>query len=154
VSDHNLFWNSGTQVPIKFVATQYATLAAYQAASGQDAHSQQADPKFVNGPAADFRLLAGSPAIDAGTSNVANWPATDALGVARQDDPLTPNSGEGSCAFGDMGALEFVPPPVDHAPVVTCPTMVKANKGQLVTFTVTASDADGDAIQSLTMVPV
>jgi len=154
VSDHNLFWNSGPQNPIKFVATQYATLAAYQAASGQDAHSKQADPRFVNGPAADFRLLAGSPAIDAAASNVADWPATDAAGAARQDDPLTPDSGEGSCTFGDLGALEFVPPPVDHAPTVACPSLVKTSKGKLVTFNVTASDADGDAIQSLVMVPV
>src|SRR5262249_4313670 len=157
VSDHNLFWNSGSQNPIKFVAAQYATLAGYQAASGQDAHSKQADPRFVNGPAADFRLLAGSPAIDAAASNVADWPATDASGAARMDDPLAVDSGEGSGTYGDLGALEFVPataPPADRAPVVAAPTMVKASKGQLVTFTITASDPDGDAITSLTMVPV
>jgi hypothetical protein len=72
-------------------------------------------------------------------------------GAARMDDPLTPNTGEGPVAFGDMGAFEFVPAvvvPVDHAPVVTAPTLVKANKGQTVTFAITAADPDGDAIQS------
>jgi parallel beta-helix repeat protein len=44
VSDYNLFWNSTAQAPIKFGATSYATLAAYQGASNQDAHSKQADP--------------------------------------------------------------------------------------------------------------
>jgi parallel beta-helix repeat protein len=157
VSDYNLFWNSGAQGPVKFIATTYATVADYQAASGLDGHSKSADPKFANAAAADFRLLAGSPAIDAGSSNAANWPATDANGGVRLDDPLTANTGEGPCAFGDMGALEFVPAvvvPVDRAPVVTAPSMVKGTKGVTVTFTVTAMDSDADAITSLTMVPV
>ena len=156
VSDYNLFWNSTAQVPIRFADIEYATLAGYQGASSQDGHSKQANPKFVNAAAGDFRLLAGSPAIDAGSSAALNWPATDAMGAARIDDPSTANQGDGPVAFGDMGALEFVPGPVgpDHAPVVTAPATVVVIKGQVATFAVTAVDSDGDAIQSLTMVVV
>ena len=174
VSDFNLLWNStaGTapsgvpQMPVKFIATTYSTVAAYSAASGQDAHSKQADPKFANAAAADFHLLAGSPAIDAATSAVANWPAADVTGAPRVDDPATLNTGAGPTPFGDLGVFEFAPlalppgppPPspggVDRAPVVIAPNIVKFNVGQKVTFTIAAIDSDGDAITSLTMVPL
>ena len=152
-SDHNLFWNSTAQAPVKFGSTSYTTLADYQLASGQDAHSKQADPKFANAAAADFRLLAGSPAIDAATSAVANWPATDVGGGVRLDDLKTANTGAGPVAYGDMGVFEFVPP-ADRPPVVTATAKVITVSGQKITFTVAVADADGDAIQSLTMVPV
>ena len=158
VSDYNLFWNSTAQAVIKIDATTYATLAAYKSSAGSpEPHSKGADPKFVNAATADFRLLAGSPAIDAGSSSALNWPVTDAMGGSRVDDLSIANQGDGPVAFGDMGALEFVPSPVptiDHAPIVTAPASVKVVKGQSVTFTITAADPDGDAITSLTMVPV
>ena len=162
VSDYNLLWNSttgtapsgGPQMPVKYIKTYYSTVAAYSTATGQDAHSKQADPKFTNAAAADFRLMAGSPAIDAAMSSAASWPATDATNGARLDDPRTANTGVGPVTFADLGPLEFIPPLVDHAPVVTAPGTVKAGLGQKVTFTVTAVDSDGDAITSLTMVAV
>jgi parallel beta-helix repeat protein len=152
VSDHNIFWNSTAQPPIKFVTTLYSTLAGYQAASGLDAHSAQADPRFTNAIGADFTLLAGSPAIDAATSLPAQWPATDALGAPRLDDPRTANSGEGPVAYGDLGVFEFVP--ADAPPVVISPSTISVAKGGTVSFTVTASDPDGDPITSLVMVPI
>jgi parallel beta-helix repeat protein len=162
VSDYNLFWNStaGTapsgvpQMPVKFVATAYSTLAAYKTATGQDPHSKSADPKFTNAATADFRLLGGSPAIDAAMSSAAGWPATDANGGARMDDPRTANTGVGPVTYADLGALEFVPSVVDHAPVVTAPGTVKGAPRLPITFTITAVDSDGDAITSLTMVAV
>jgi len=108
VSDHNIFWNSTSQPPIKYIATSYPTLSAYNTASGQDANSIQSDPAFTNPWAGDFHLVAGSPAIDAANSGVANWPATDAEGQARFDDPSTPNAGVGPVLFADRGALEFL----------------------------------------------
>jgi hypothetical protein len=107
VSDRNIFWNSTLQDPIKFGATRYALLSDYQVASGQDAHSFQADPRFANAAASDFNLRVGSPAIDAGDAGVPNWPATDAAGGARFDHLGTVDTGAGPVTFSDIGALEL-----------------------------------------------
>jgi parallel beta-helix repeat protein len=107
VADYNIFWNNTSQYPVKFITTKYTTVAAYSAASGQDVHSLQLDPKFIDPANGNFHLQAGSPAIDSGISSVANWPATDADGLARVDDPATPNTGSGSPNFTDRGAFEF-----------------------------------------------
>ncbi|MGH2650638.1 MAG: right-handed parallel beta-helix repeat-containing protein, partial [Actinomycetota bacterium] len=95
VSDYNIFWNSTGQAPIKIGTTLYPTLAAYQGATGQDAHSAQADPRFVDGSGGDFHLMAGSPGIDTGTSGVPGWPPLDADAQVRVDDPATANAGDG-----------------------------------------------------------
>ncbi|TMQ56084.1 MAG: PKD domain-containing protein [Candidatus Eisenbacteria bacterium] len=111
--DYNIFWNSSSRPAVKFINTQYATLGAYTAATGQDAHSTQADPRFVSPPSGDFHLQAGSPAIDAANSGVPNWPATDAEGTARRDDPTIADTGAGPVPYADRGALEFfsnIPP--------------------------------------------
>jgi len=149
VSDRNIFWNSTLQPPIKFGSTVYSSLATYQTDSGQDAHSMQADPLFVNPAAGDFMLGLGSPAIDAATSAVAFWPVTDALGGARIDDPRTTDTGEGPITYGDLGALEYVP--LDAPPVVTCPDRILIVTGASVSFEVSASDPDGDPIAALEM---
>ena len=133
-SDYNIFWNSTPWAPIKYVATQYPTIAEFTTATGQDAHSIQADPRFTNPAAGDFRLLPGSPAIDAANSGVPNWPATDAVGSARFDDPGTIDRGVGPITYADMGALEF------SGPSVQAPAFVTVNEGQALTVNVTAND--------------
>lgn len=70
-SDYNIFYLSvsahnfhyGTVVP-PAPWTMYATLADYQAGTGQDLHSTDGDPLIVGYP--DFHLLPGSPAIYSG----------------------------------------------------------------------------------------
>jgi len=91
-------------------STSYTSLAAFQAASGQESHGRQADPRW-NGPAqADFSLRAGSPAIDSADSGAPGQPALDAAGRPRVDDPSTPNSGVGVRSYDDRGAFEYQPP--------------------------------------------
>jgi parallel beta-helix repeat protein len=107
-SDHNIFWNSNYQAPFKFVATKFSHLADYQAASGQDAHSLQTNPMLVDPPDGNFIPLASSPAIDAGTSDVANWPVTDEAGNPRCDVVTVPNGGFGPVGFCDIGSDEYV----------------------------------------------
>jgi hypothetical protein len=68
----------------------YASFAAYQQATGEDAHSLFADPQFVNAPADNFALAAGSPALGAGTSKP-KWYAP--LNFNGQTRSLPPNIG-------------------------------------------------------------
>ena len=63
------------------------------------------DPRFVNQAAGDFHLQAGSPAIDAGTSDGA--PTTDKDGKPRWDDPATSDTGAGAISYVDIGAFEY-----------------------------------------------
>jgi hypothetical protein len=71
------------------------TLAQWQAQTGQDAHSFVATPAalFENWAAGDYRLRAGSPAIDKGANTLA--PSVDLLGHPRPMGAI------------DIGAIEF-----------------------------------------------
>ena len=149
VSDHNIFYNSTAETPIKWITTSYPDLASYQAASGQDAHSRQADPLWIAAATGDFSIGLGSPAIDAAHAGVTDWPGADLAGTAPIDDARVPDTGEGIPTFSDIGVHEFLPP-ADQAPVVSAPSSFNVALGQQVQFTVTASDPDGDPITSFT----
>ena len=99
VSDTMLIWNS----------VNYSSLAAFKAATGQESHGLQADPKWKNSAVGDFHLLAGSPAIDSADSAVVGQPILDIEALERVDDPATPNTGLGTRAFDDRGAYEYQP---------------------------------------------
>ncbi len=70
---------------------------------GRDGN-QVADPLFVDRTRGDFRLAAGSPAIDAGRGIEA--PHLDLLGQPRYDDVGMPNRGTHYPAYVDIGAFE------------------------------------------------
>ena len=128
VSDYNLFWNSTAQPPVKYISTTYALVSDYSASSAQDSLTLQADPRFMNPAAGDFRLLAGSPAIDNANSGVPGFPAADVRGLARMDDPATGNAGTGPVAFADRGALEYMPAVLALSPTTgAAPLSVTAN---------------------------
>lgn len=69
VLDHNLWYKPASLAEKTFGqidATAYSSVASWQS-SGRDAHSVFVDPSFLDLGNFDFRLSAGSPAIDAGT---------------------------------------------------------------------------------------
>lgn len=87
---------------------KYSSLAALQAATGMESRGIQADPLFTSTAAANFRLLAGSPAIDSANSGAVGQPALDFDGVARYDGPAA-NTGIGPITYADRGAFEYHP---------------------------------------------
>jgi parallel beta-helix repeat protein len=90
----------------------YSSVAALRTATGQETRGLEADPRWVAPSFGDFRLLAGSPAIDSADSGAPSQPLTDLAGAPRVDDPAMPNTGVGPRAFDDRGALEHKPVPV------------------------------------------
>jgi parallel beta-helix repeat protein len=90
-------------------SSSYTTLAAFQAATGQEPHGIQADPHWVSPGSGNFQLQPGSPAIDSANSGVSGATATDLDGNVRVDDPATVNSGAGPRSYDDRGAYEFQP---------------------------------------------
>lgn len=68
-----------------------------------------ADPRFVAAATGDYRLAAGSPAIDAAANDrVPSGVVTDLAGSPRfADDPETNDTGLGTPPLADLGAYEF-----------------------------------------------
>jgi hypothetical protein len=107
VSNDNLFWNSTTEWPVKYISTRYTLVSDYVAASGQDTRTLQSDPMFVAPGAGDFHVQGGSPAIDNGNSEAPDFPAADADGNSWMDVPSVGNLGMGLIPYTDRGAFEF-----------------------------------------------
>lgn len=143
VSDDNVIWNSNGQKPIKFGNIVYPSVAAFRSATGQETRTIQADPRFLDPTHSNFHLIQGSPAIDCGNSGVTDWPAIDAEGRARADDPQTPNNGLGPVDCAERGAFEFAPtgsPPVASLDLIpTGPSTLRADASG-------SHDADGNIL--------
>ncbi|MDX6324991.1 MAG: hypothetical protein QOK15_1345, partial [Nocardioidaceae bacterium] len=112
VVDHNLVWLT-TSGKMYVFGSSYTSLAAMQAATGQEQHGVQASPGFAGAGAGNFALTAGSAAIDRGDSGALGSTTTldtDLLGKPRVDDPSTPNTyAEGPRSYDDLGAYELQP---------------------------------------------
>jgi len=85
----------------------YSSLAAMQAATGQEQLGRQADPLFASMAGFDLRLTEGSPAIDSADSGAPAEPATDVTGATRVDDTTVADTGIGPRTYDDRGAYEF-----------------------------------------------
>jgi len=133
--DTMLIWNS----------VSYTSLEAFQAASGQEAHGIQADPKWVNRSGGDFHLLAGSLAIDSANAGASDQPPTDVEGTARVDDPATPNTGAGTPPYVDRGAYEYVPASADSAPVARLSATPSSGTAPLAVTADASASTDTDA---------
>lgn len=67
--DHNCWFQpEGTMIRLKGKSYAQADFAAYQRATGQEAHSRATDPALVDPARLDFHLRPGSPCIDAGAA--------------------------------------------------------------------------------------
>jgi parallel beta-helix repeat protein len=175
-----IFLSVAGQVEIIWGSNFYyqGQLASFVAATGQEKHGIEADPKWVSRGTGDFRLQAGSPAIDSANSGVSGWPSTDAAGNGRVDDPNTPNTGAGPVLYADRGAYEFQPSVAGRLGFTTGPQTLTAgvtsgaitlqlqdasgnpvnagSGGQLVSLSTTSKggtflDASGNPITSVTV---
>ncbi|MBP2355549.1 parallel beta-helix repeat protein [Kribbella aluminosa] len=155
-ADRDMAYNHVVAPTTKVNGIIYKTLTAFATATGQEAHGLALDPAFVNPAGADFGLKAGSAAVDSADSSPANFVAADQGGNAPADDPIVPDTGAGTPAYADRGALEFQPiagatdyPP--HATMVLDLSAVNVPPSTPVTADASgSSDADVSGIASYT----
>ncbi|MGY4768804.1 right-handed parallel beta-helix repeat-containing protein [Kribbella sp. CWNU-51] len=155
-ADYDTAFNHGIAPSTKVNGTIYKTLAAFATATGQESHGQSVDPDFADAGSADFRLTGGSAAVDAANAAATGFTATDPAGNALADDPIVPDTGSGSPAYADRGALEFQPVAgttdyAPHAALVVDPAAVTTPPATPVTADASgSSDADTTGIASYT----
>jgi hypothetical protein len=84
VVDYNLYFSpmGAPAALFKWKNHSYSSWSDYQSTSGNDAHSQFADPKLVSAPS-NMRLLSSSPAIGVGDSSVVAGGELDLDGQTR-----------------------------------------------------------------------
>ena len=133
--DTLLIWNS----------VSYKSLSAFQAASGQEAHGIDADPRWSAPGAGDFHLTTGSPAIDSADSGVVGEPATDVDGNSRVDDPGTADTGAGPSTYYDRGAYEFQGVTPDQPPAAVLTARPASGTAPLSMTADASASTDADA---------
>lgn len=143
--DRNLVYLHGPGTYYVWGTANYATLAAFAAATGQEAHGIQADPRWVSPDTGNFQLTAGSPAIDSADSSVSGEQATDLLRVARYDDPAVTNTGAGPRAYDDRGAYEASAGTTDASPNAALTVTPASGTSPLTVSADASASTDGDA---------
>jgi parallel beta-helix repeat protein len=108
-ADYNLVWQTGAGTEYTWAGTAYSTQAALYAATGQEQHGIFHDPGFVNAASANFRLTAGSPAIETANTTVSGHQPTDILGVSPYDDRGAYEYVSGGSQTGPTAALAVTP---------------------------------------------
>lgn len=101
VLDRNLWYTTGTP-RLVWNGMTLASLAAFRAATGQEADGEFADPAFTAPEAGDFHLRAGSPAIDRGDPAFVSAPGeTDFDGGPRVGGPRVDLGADEATRCGD-----------------------------------------------------
>ncbi|MFC5264790.1 PKD domain-containing protein [Kribbella qitaiheensis] len=155
-ADYDTAFNHTTAATTKVGGTVYQKLSAYAAASGQESHGSSVDPDLVDPASGDFRLTAGSTAVDSANSATTGFHPTDPAGNPLADDPIVADTGAGSPAYADRGALEFQPVAgatnyAPHAALVVDPAAVSTPPSVPVTADASgSSDADQLGIATYT----
>ena len=140
-ADYDVWWNDAGigAHRIEFAGAEYDTIAAFQAATGQEAHGSDLDPRFADPAAGDFHPGADGSAIDSANAAVAGFQALDFDNLPPLDLPLVPNTGAGVPDFADRGALEYL----DEAPTAKLRVSPKKiEPGESVTADASASSDD------------
>ena len=107
-ADYDVWWNAPgvTAHRIEFEGVAYDTIAAFRAATGQEAHGSDLDPRLADPAAGDFHPGIDGSAIDSANAGVAGFQPLDFDGLPPVDLPGVPNTGAGVPNFADRGALE------------------------------------------------
>ena len=143
--DYDLVWLTVPDTVLIWNSTSYSSLAAFQAATGQEPHGIQADPRWESSSSGDFHLTAGSPAIDSANSGASGQPGADFEGHPRVDDPGTPNTGVGPRQYDDRGAYEFQPVTGDAPPSAALTVAPSSGTVDLAVTADASASTDTDA---------
>jgi parallel beta-helix repeat protein len=143
--DYDLVWLTVPDTILIWSSTSYSSLAAFQAASGQESHGIQADPGWQSPGNGNFHLAAGSPGIDSANSGASGQPGTDVEGNPRADDPATQNTGVGPRPYDDRGAYEFQPGSASDAPVAALTVTPGTGNAPLAVTADASGSTDGDS---------
>jgi len=146
--DYDLVYLSAADTLLIWNSVNYTSLTAFKAATGQEAHGAQGDPKWENAVGGDFHLTAGSPAIDSANSGASGQQATDVEGRARVDDPTIPDTGAGPRTYDDRGAYEFDAVPLDHIEIT--PSSASISAGGSRSYTAQGFDAANNSLGDVT----
>lgn len=105
--DYDLVYMSMPARQIVWGSQSFKSLQKYTVATGFEKHGVEANPKFVDPAAGDFRLRQDSPAIDSAHSGIDGALKTDIALEQRSDVRTIANTGTGPRTYDDRGAHEY-----------------------------------------------